>query len=675
MELKVHIERKGSNRISVDWSTPDRVEWGAALSKLKTVAGRSFAKAAKTWSVPLDFQVCQQLRTLYGPALVIGPELKSWAVNEKRKLESLGSIALATYGELVNLPTLNPVLYEALYIGPLAKDMTPAERKAAFASQEHGSYQTADVRFLVDSDAPLNGNHPGTGKTPETIGALYEGGWYTGIGLVIAPKVAVDSVWEDEFLRWAKDDVKPFACVGARAQRQAVIDNFKAHDGPKVLIVNPQMIQYVKDDTHTSPIVIKCRPKEESKTLTANAKAKAAGEDFDPADPPAGFACLCDKLKDGHWHYIPSYPELFEQRWDYIVNDEVHKGSIRNHRSLTSRSIHDLKAQPGCKRMALSGTPMKKKGADLWGILHWLRPDVFTAYWNFAERFFEIDENAFGKKVLGLREDKKEDFYSYLTPYMLRRTKAECAPWLPDKFYIDVDCPMTEKQLKQYKEMEANGAVNIGSDEVATTGILAEFTRLRQFANAYCTVKDGKVIPTMDSGKIEKLWELLEERGIFDNERNEKVIIFSQFEELVTLVHVGLRAEGVEALRITGKENKAGQRKAIMQAFQDPNGPRVIVMTTTAGGVAITLDAADTVVFMDETWSPDEMEQAEDRAHRTSKVHQVTVYVLRSKASIDAYVHETCADKAYSQSEILDVRRKVLAAAAASKAKGRKVAA
>lgn len=663
MALKVFIERKGSNRISIDWTTPDRVEWGAALAKVRTIAGRSFAKAAKEWSVPLDYEVCRQLRTLYGNALVIGPELNSWAKNAKRQIESLGDIALSDTATLVNLPKVNQRLYRTLYVGPLAKGMTDAELNAAFEAAPKGSYQTADVRFMVDSDAPLNANHPGTGKTPATIGALFEGGWYTGAGLVIAPKVAVDSVWEEEFLRWAKDDIKPFACVGARAQRQAIIENFRAHNGPKVLIINPAMAMYVKDETNTSKVVYKCRPKEEKAAVAARSAATARNEEWDGT----GFACLCNALKDGHWHYVPSYPELYTQRWDYVINDEVHKGGIRNHRSLTARSINDIKTSATGKRIAISGTPMKKKGADIWGILHWLRPDVFTSYWNFAERFFEIDDNGYGKKVLGLREEKKEEFYRYMTPYMLRRTKAECAPWLPDKFYIDVDCPMTEKQAAQYRKMEADGAVRIDGSEVATRGVLAEFTRLRQFANAYCTIKDGKVIPTKDSGKIEKLWELLDERGIFDELREEKVIIFSQFEEMVTLIELGLRSEGVECVRITGKENKAGQRKAIQEAFQAKGGPKVIVMTTTAGGVAITLDAADTVIFMDETWSPDDMEQAEDRAHRTSKVHQVTIYVLRTKDSIDSYIHETCADKAYSHAEILDVRRKVLAAAKAAR--------
>lgn len=122
-----------------------------------------------------------------------------------------------------------------------------------------------------------------------------------------------------------------------------------------------------------------------------------------------------------------------------------------------------------------------------------------------------------------------------------------------------------------------------------------------------------------------------------------------------------MRAKGVDVVTITGAVNKRGERAAIQKAFQAQGGARVIVMTTTAGGVAITLDAADTVIFMDEMWSPADMEQAEDRVHRASRIHQVTIYYLRTVDTIDDYRMETVGSKAELHKEVLDIRRQYLA--------------
>jgi SNF2 family DNA or RNA helicase len=83
-------------------------------------------------------------------------------------------------------------------------------------------------------------------------------------------------------------------------------------------------------------------------------------------------------------------------------------------------------------------------------------------------------------------------------------------------------------------------------------------------------------------------------------------------------------------------------------------------MNTTAGGVSITLDAyCDELIIIDETWTPDEQEQLEDRIHRVSRIHQVTIYRLVCKDSIDEYIKNRTLAKDVVQKEILDGRRGV----------------
>jgi SNF2 family DNA or RNA helicase len=135
-------------------------------------------------------------------------------------------------------------------------------------------------------------------------------------------------------------------------------------------------------------------------------------------------------------------------------------------------------------------------------------------------------------------------------------------------------------------------------------------------------------------------------------------VVASQFARIADMVHAYLNSIGIKAERITGAVT--GQERArIQREFQEggPDAPRVVVMTTTAGGVSITLDRADTVHILDETWVPDDQEQLEDRIHRASRMHRVTCYYYRSKNSIEQYIQEVNIDKRSVNKAILDIRR------------------
>jgi SNF2 family DNA or RNA helicase len=616
----IDVERQG-DRIYVRFPYSE-----SDVGAIRAIPGRRWLSDTKTWSLPLDMSVCRLLRRQYGQRLMVGPELRSWAVEARRAEERLGRMAAADSGDLRLLPDLLPTLHEAIYYGPLGKREGVAE----------GSYQTADVRFLADSTAPLNANHQGLGKTLEAIAEVWESGRHVGDHLVICPKGAIDTVWLPELQRWQADapvDVMIFPCTGSKRERKNVLNLFSVSEAPvNWVIVNPEMVRYEKDETNTSDIAIRAKPKE------------------------AHAACGCNRLVDPHWHYRTRYQELGDHVWRTIINDEVHTGNIRNQRSLTAKSVYALKVNG--KRVAMSGTPMKKKGADIWGILHYLRPDVFTSFWNFAEMFFDITEDDYGKTIGGLRNDRKEEFYQYLMPYVLRRTKAECAPWLPFKQHIDVWVTLEDKQYRQYSEMLEEGVAQLEGGDVSTTSILAQFTRLQQFANAYCELQSNdKVAPTPTSAKLDALWERLAEAGILDGSSEDQTVIFSQSRLMVELISGMLFKDGVNNDIISGKNIK--KRADVVKRFQTGE-TKVLCIVTTAGGVALTLDAADTAHFIDEPWAPDTQEQAEDRLHRVSRIHQVTIYHYRARETIDETKHEVAQEKHDAHELILDVRRKIL---------------
>jgi SNF2 family DNA or RNA helicase len=605
------------------------------VEAMRTVAGRSFVGdiGDKHWHVPLDMETCRSLRRAFGDSLAIGPQLRSWATKARREEEALGSIATSTTGRLVALWDKLPTLAQAIHLGPLGKYMSEAERVTALA--EPGSYQAADVEFIVSATSPLVANEQGTGKTPTYIASVWEAGLEDGAHLVICPKTAIGGTWLKELKHWqsdAKKSVEIFACVDGSTDGDEVLERFRRSTADvRWVVVNPAMITWRKDPEGP---------------LTVTVTGKKARD-----------ACTCSKQKSPHLHYRAPFPALTSTPWKTVCIDECHKGSIRNHRSLTAKALKYIRAHG--KVTAMSGTPMKKMGgSDIWGILNYLRPDVFSSFWRFAGDFYEIEETDYGKKVGKLRTDREDAMWRLLTPFVIRRLKKEVAPWLPEKLYVPVDCFMGKAQADQYRKIQEGEAVQLEDGVLETKGTLDMFTRLRQFASARWTGTEGN-LRIVDSCKVDALVEKMDEVGMFDEGSTRKQLVFSQSRKMILFVAEELRKRGLRVDMIHGGINKAADRQRIMDDFQEGD-TQVLCIVTTAGGVSLTLDAADEVHLLDEAWSHDEDEQAEDRAHRVSRIHQVTVYIYRTIGTIDQYVADSKEEKKDDHEVILDVRRKII---------------
>ena len=177
----------------------------------KEVSGATFVSKEKSyngaahWTIPLDIESCRQLRRIFGDQLDLGEAIKTWGHTAVRREQGLKSLASSDTAQLDRLPSVLPKLYEAIHLGPLGRWMTEEER--AKALQQPPSFQAADVAFMAHADAPLNGNHPGLGKTPETIAAIFEAGLDDGPILVVAPKSALETTWLAELEMWQPNQI------------------------------------------------------------------------------------------------------------------------------------------------------------------------------------------------------------------------------------------------------------------------------------------------------------------------------------------------------------------------------------------------------------------------------------------------------------------------------------
>lgn len=455
-------------------------------------------------------------------------------------------------------------------------------------------YQRADVKYLASTNA-LNCNEQGLGKTTEIIAAVFEAGLEDGPHLVVAPKTSLETVWLMELRRWTDHKVFVYSGDVPKTAREKIYED-----------------------------VAECMEKGE----------------------PFWFVTTADTIRRGN------DPDV---EWNSFTIDEFHKTGLSEPKNKFPQNANRIKCK---RRFAVSGTPMGGKPIKLWGGLHFLDPVEFSSKWRWAEQWLVIRDNGFGKEILGIQPGREDLFFQVHAQWLLRRLKSEVLPQLPPKQYVDVWCTMTPKQKRQYEDFARDAEIKINDEHLSATSILAEFTRLKQFANSMCTLEEGRVLPTTESGKLPYLLERLQEVGIDpdDPSGDAQAVIASQFKGMANMTADWLESLGIPCARITG-DTKGKDRLSIVESFQNGDGPRVVVMTTTAGGVSITLDKADTVHILDETWNPDDQEQLADRIHRASRIHQVTVYTYRSTGTLEESIFEMVIGKGLTNKQVLDLSR------------------
>jgi SNF2 family DNA or RNA helicase len=478
-------------------------------------------------------------------------------------------------------------------------------------------YQRADIAFMGTTSV-LNLNEPRLGKTAEVIGAVYEGNLELGPQLVIAPQKSLETVWRMEIERWTKDAEIPGVVFTYSADNKDSVDEFY--------------------------------------------------DVLDEMESCVWWVTTADMLRRDR---------LPEVEWNTRTVDEYHKtGLLRasgvNDEKKNSKFTMAMRSVQSERDYRLSGTPIGGKAIKLWSGLNSIAPEVFTSKWRWADNWLEVVEDDNGHKLPGgLREDRKPEFDSYHAPYIIRRLREEVLPQLPPKLQIPVWCEMLPAQRKQYEQFALDLEVKIDEHRVHANNVLVEYTRLKQFSNALCTVEvvgtddigepKLKVKPTEQSGKLPYLLERLAEDGIDPDDPvgTTQAIVASQFREVVEMVSNYLTSKGIANICLSGKSKKAESELAqrAFKAENDNEGLRVCCMVTTMG-VGLTLDNVTSVHVMDETWNPDDQEQLTDRAVNTTRNHQVSVLTYRSLLSIEEEIYKENAFKTWTNKDVLDARRR-----------------
>lgn len=314
--------------------------------------------------------------------------------------------------------------------------------------------------------------------------------------------------------------------------------------------------------------------------------------------------------------------QLEQFKFGYIICDESH--AIKNPAAQLSKAVVRLQSR---NRIVLSGTPVQNNTFDLYAQMNFINPGLLGSREFFKSEFSQpIDK--YGDK------EKSAQLKKIIYPFLLRRTKEQVAKDLPAKTEITLWCEMEEEQRKIYDALKhyyrENLLQRIAEDGVGSSAvyILEGLTKLRQACNAPQLLNDYKNV-TNASVKLEVLLNELEE-----NIGDHKVLIFSQFTGMLQLVADALENNNAPFLYLDGG-TKAEQRQELVQRFQTTDAAKIFLISLKAGGVGLTLTAADYVYLIDPWWNPAAEQQAIDRTHRIGQQQKVFAYKMICRDTVE----------------------------------------
>jgi len=321
-------------------------------------------------------------------------------------------------------------------------------------------------------------------------------------------------------------------------------------------------------------------------------------------------------------------PALKDYEFDYLVLDEAQ--AIKNAVTATAKAVRLLR---GRHRLALSGTPVENHIGELWSLFEFLNPGLLGS------------SSAFARASAVQRRDGGEDLALVaraLKPLILRRTKAQVAPELPERTEQTIHCELEGPQRGFYDELRAHyrstlfARVERDGLDRSKIHVLEALLRLRQAAS-----HAGLVDATRRNDGSAK-FDLLVPRLQEIVEEGHKALVFSQFTELLGLLKPRLDQAGIVYEYLDGKTR---DREARVQRFGTDAGCGVFLISLKAGGLGLNLTAAEYVFLLDPWWNPAAEAQAIDRAHRIGQSRQVFAYRLIARDTVEEKVAELQASK------------------------------
>jgi len=325
---------------------------------------------------------------------------------------------------------------------------------------------------------------------------------------------------------------------------------------------------------------------------------------------------------------------LQKVQWSGLVLDEAQ--NIKNHETKRARTSRSIVAD---YRIALTGTPVENHVGDLWSIMDFLNPGLLGNQTSFKNRFYKPIQ-------LWKNEDAASRLKELTSPFILRRLKTDkkIISDLPEKIETKEYCILTKEQITLYKAVLNEMEEKIhGSEGIDRKGmILSALTRLKQICNHPAQFSGDKEQLLERSGKLTRLLEMLEEvRNL-----GEGSLIFTQYAEMGQILKKCLQEEFLEDVFFLSGSVSRKKRDEMVRAFQeDPDAPKIFILSLKAGGTGLNLSRANHVFHYDRWWNPAVENQATDRAFRIGQKKNVQVHKFLVAGTLEDRIDQMIENK------------------------------
>lgn len=475
------------------------------------------------------------------------------------------------------------------------------------------AYQLEGLNWMIHlAEKGLNGilaDEMGLGKTLQSISILayhYEFLKIQGPHLICVPKSTLSN-WMNELKRWCPC-LRVIKFHGVKDERADLVHNYftneaAAHDGkrPDRQVIDPETGELIDDNSD---------------------------------NPRAWDVCVttyevCNTEKQA----------LGKFGWKYLVIDEAHR--LKNETSMFSNTVRAFSTM---HRLLLTGTPLQNNLHELWALLNFLLPDIFSSAEQFDEWFDLETDDADAKKEM------ISQLHKVLRPFMLRRLKADVAKGLPPKTETLIMVGMSKMQKQLYKKLLLRDIESITSsnnkNHTAVLNIVMQLRKCCGHPYLFEGVEDRTMDPlgehlVENCGKlfmVDKLLKRLKERG-------SRVLIFTQMTRVLDILEDYMVMRGYQYCRIDGNTDYS-VRESSIDDFNAPNSEKFcFILSTRAGGLGINLQTADICILYDSDWNPQADLQAQDRCHRLGQKKPVSVYRLVSENTVEEKIVERAQQK------------------------------
>jgi SNF2-related domain/Helicase conserved C-terminal domain len=307
---------------------------------------------------------------------------------------------------------------------------------------------------------------------------------------------------------------------------------------------------------------------------------------------------------------------------DIVVLDEAQR--IKNWQTKTARRVKSLRSPYA---FVLTGTPLENRIDELYSIVQYLDPEILGPLFRFNRDFYKLDER--GRPI---DYQNLADLRARLQPLLLRRRKSDIETQLPGRTVKTYFVPMAEEQAARYEDYHSP-ARKLLAEARRRPLTQAEFERLQMLLACMRMVCDTPAIldPTCRiSPKLEELEGILSD--LLD-EPDRKVIVFSEWERMLTMVRELAGELGVDAAWHTGSLPQQRRRAEVNRFKHDPACR--LFLSTDSGSVGLNLQVASAVINVDLPWNPAKLEQRIARAWRKNQMRSVSVINLVTEDSIE----------------------------------------